>query len=139
MVNKRKQLIMPRKFYIQNIVIAPSIVFENEAPEGYTEVTNYEERKRLHSKRYKENESDGVEYVFEYTAELYLDIIDGNITPLDVFLFEQHVRDVLNQIKGGHWLTAQASNISLSLSGIYDQARKDSIQIDIDNHIKDNY
>ena len=37
------------------------------------------------------------------------------------------------------WLTAQYTNSNLTLSGIYDQAMKDSIQAVIDDYVTNNY
>jgi hypothetical protein len=130
---------MARKFYIQDTPVAPSIVFLDVQPLGFSEVTDNDKLKALHVKRYKAAKKEGKEYVFNYTAQLYLDIIAGVITPTDAFLFEQHVVDLLRQIDGGHWLTAQNTNKSITLSGIYDQARKDGLQNDLDNYILNQY
>jgi hypothetical protein len=126
---------MARKFYIQPVLVAPSIVFENFPPVGYTEVIDTAVLKALHIKQYKARKIAGQEYVVAYTAQLYLDILSGDVTPTQVFLFEQHVNDLLRQVDGGHWFTAQATNANLALSGIYDQTRKDQIQADLDAEV----
>jgi len=130
---------MIRKFYIQDISIAPSIVFEISKPDGYIEITDEAEKRSLHVKEYKKRRLEGNNYVFNYTAQVYLDIVSGSITPTEAFLFEQHVNNLLKQIDGGHWLTAQNTNENLALSGIYNQARKDSLQLDINNYIVEKY
>jgi hypothetical protein len=135
---------MPRKFYRQVMdegdKSPPSIVFENSQREKYIEITDNDEKKVLYSKRYKTvHKPTGQEYVFDYTAQLYLDILSGTITPMEVYLFEQHAVNLLRQINGGHWQTGQSTNANLALSGIYNQDRKDEIQLDIDNYINDNY
>jgi hypothetical protein len=130
---------MAKKFYIEENESIPAIIFAETSPVGFIEITDQDELKKLHAQRYKDSHDDGVEYVRNYTAQLYLDIINGIITTNDAFIFEVYTESLLKQIESGHWLTAKNTNENLTLSGIYDQERKDAIQSDIDLYISENY
>jgi hypothetical protein len=127
------------KYYREDGEDIPAIMYVSEAPEGFTEITDHEELKQLHAKRYRQTKEDGTSYVINYTAEIYLNIVDGLITETEAFFFEMHTNILLKQIEGGHWLTASNTNLNIPLSGIYDQARKEGLQNDIDNYILENY
>lgn len=128
-----------RKFYIENNEILPAIAFEDVAPVGFSEITDQEELKRLYAFKYKERMKDGGEYYNDFRSQLYLDIVNGTITEQQAFDLEVHIKTVSDNLLTGNWLTAQNANSTLTLSGIYDQPMKDSIQNDLDNYVNLNY
>ena len=128
-----------KKFYKEDNQATPAIVFEVSAPIGFTEVTDHEELVELHKKRYEENERAGIEYCRNFTTEKYLEILDGTYTSLEVVTLEQYLNYMYEKIEGGHWLTAQGLLPTIPLSGIFDQAMKDRIQLDIDTYVNENY
>jgi hypothetical protein len=130
---------MARKFYREINQAFPSIAFEEEAPEGFEAITDHDERKRLHKKRYKDLERDGVDYFHAFQADLYIDILDGSKQALDVLALQGHLKTISEEIKEGSWLTAQLTLPSISLSGIFDQEMKDLIQSDLNDYVLDNY
>lgn len=130
---------MSKKYYIEDNQDIPAIVFADVQPVGYSLVTNYEERKRLHTNRYKMNEADGIEYFHQFQAKMYINIVDGVYTSTEVIALQNYLKTISDEIREGSWLTAQATLPSVPLSGIFDQVMKDGIQIDIDNYVAENY
>ena len=130
---------MARKFYKEINQAFPSIAFETEAPEGFEAITDHEERKRLHKKRYKDLEREGVDYFHAFQASLYIDILDGTKQALEVLALQVHLKVISEEIKEGSWLTAKLTLPSITLSGIFNQEMKDSIQSDLDAYVSDNY
>jgi len=130
---------MARKFYKEINQAFPSIAFEVEAPKGFEAITDLQERKRLHTKRYNDLERDGVAYFHLFQAKLYIDILDGDKEALEVLALQNHLKVISEEIKEGSWLTAQLTLPSIPLSGIFDQEMKDTIQSDLNNYVSDNY
>ncbi|NIO45018.1 MAG: hypothetical protein GTO02_16625 [Candidatus Dadabacteria bacterium] len=130
---------MARKFYIEDNEAIPSIVFDLNAPLGFTEIIDANKLKELYKNKYNERTKDGQEYYNSFRTDLYLDIVNGSITETDAFLLEQHIKQLSDNLMTGNWLTAQNTNQNLTLSGIYDQAMKDEIQNYIDTYITNNY
>lgn len=130
---------MARKFYSEDQVGGYAILFELTQPAGFTEITDPVEIKRLYIRQYKKRKREGVDFVLDFTADKYIDVLDGTYTEAEVFALESHIKDLYDQLNNGWWLTAQNTNSSLSLSGIYNQAMKDSIQAIIDDYITEHY
>ena len=130
---------MARKYYIEQNEAIPAIAFEESAPSGFTEITDVVELKALHAKRYEKNRNDGVNYYNEFQADLYMKLQDATYTVSEVVALEAHLKAVSDEIISGSWLTAQNTIGSVTLSGIFDQAMKDSITSDIDNYVLENY
>lgn len=128
---------MARKFYKQDS--STSVAFELTEPVGFTEITDVPQLKRLYQIQYGYRISDGKEYVLDFTSDRYLDVINGTYTEAEVFALESHIKDLYDQLNNGWWLTAQNTNSSLSLSGIYDQTMKDTIQTIINDYVTNNY
>ena len=128
---------MARKFYKQDS--STSVAFELTEPIGCTEITDTAELKRLYQIQYGYRISDGKEYVLDFTADRYIDTLNGTYTEAEVFALESHIKDLYDQLNNGWWLTAKNTNTNLSLSGIYNQAMKDEIQGVIDNYVTNNY
>ena len=132
---------MARKFYIENDVSSgePSIKFELTAPEGFTEITDTDTIKELYLIQYKYRIKDGKEYVLSFTSDRYIDILNGVYTEAEVFALETHIKNLQEQLNNGCWLTAQNTNSSLGVSGIYTKSMKDEIQATIDSYVAENY
>jgi len=130
---------MARKFYRENNEPIPAIVFELSAPTGFTEITDQSEIKLLYIKQYRIRIEDGQNWVLDFTAERYLDVLNGIYTDVEIFALESHTKDLYNELNNGWWLTAQNTNQNLSLSGIYDQTMKNEIQATINQYINENY
>ena len=130
---------MARKFYKEINQAFPSIAFETESPEGFEAITDHDERKRLHKKRYKDLERDGVDYFHAFQADLYIEILDGSKQALEVLDLQGHLKTISEEIKEGSWLTAQLTIPGIPLSGIFDQEMKDSLQSDVDQYVLENY
>jgi len=130
---------MFRKFYKEDNEPIPSIVFELEQPVGFTEIVDTVEIKQLYVKQYNSRIIDGNAYVIDFTVDRYIDVVTGVHTIEEVFALENHIKDLYVELNNGWWLTAQNTNISLPLMGIYDQIMKDSIQTALDTYISENY
>ena len=132
---------MARKFYKQDTqaTINPPIVFELTLPSGFILITDADEIRRLYKIQYTYRISDGKEYVLDYTTLRYIDVLNGVYTENEVFDLESHLKNLYDDLNNGWWLTAQNTNANLSLSGIYSQAMKDSIQAIIDAYVTSNY
>ena len=133
---------MSHFFYIQDNVVAPSIIFihdDDDPPIGYSLITDPILIKEEHLKRFKRLSKDGVNLALKYTTEIYLETVNGDITNQQNFDFWNHIHPLFSQIRDGQWELAQDTNSNLSLSGIYDQVRKDAIQLDLDNYVSINY
>ena len=130
---------MARKFYSEDQVGGYAIKFTLTQPTGFTEITDPTEIKRLYIRQYKKRKREGIDFVLDFTANRYIDVLDSTYTEAEVFALESHLKDLYDQLNNGWWLTAQNTNFSLSLSGIYDQAMKDEIQATFDTYIADNY
>ena len=130
---------MARKFWKEDNEAIPAIKFENTQPSGFTEITDEDEIKRLYVLEYGKRISDGQAYTIDFTADRYIDVLNGVYTEIEAFALESHTKDVFNELNNGLWLTAQYTNSNLTLSGIYDQAMKDSIQAVIDDYVTNNY
>lgn len=124
-----------RNFYTD---ITGAIAFEESAPTGYTLVTGVE-KELLWKAKYKERREDGEDYYTETQASLYLSILNGTYTSSEVFDFEEYTSKLANQVDKGDWYTAQDTCINLPTSGIFDQVKKDEIQLYIDNYVLSNY
>ena len=136
---KRKFRKMARKFYKEDNEAIPAIKFELTQPTGYLEITDPIEVKRLYIRQYNYRIKDGKNYVLNYTADRYLDVLNGTYTEAEVFALENHIKDLYDQLNNGWWLTAQNTNSVLILDGIYNQTMKDSIQAVINEYVTNNY
>ncbi len=132
---------MARKFYIDDNVSVgpPGYKFELTQPSGFSEITDAQKIKELYLIQYGYRINDGKEWVLDFTADRYIDVLNSTYTEAEVFALESHIKDLYDQLNNGWWLTAQNTNSSLSLSGIYNQAMKDSIQGIIDDYVTNNY
>jgi hypothetical protein len=130
---------MARSFYKENNEVLAAIEFVETQPEGFTLITDESELKRLYISLYKQREIDGINYFEDFRAKIMLNVINGIHTDLEAFNLESHIKYLQDEIIIGNWLTAQNINQNLALSGIYDQAMKDEIQIKIDNYVLNNY
>jgi len=130
---------MSRKFYKENIAVLPSIVFALEQPEGFQEITDTQEIKRLYILQYSYRIEDGQEYVQDFTAETYIKVLNGIYSDQEAFQLEAHIKELYQELNNGCWLTAQNTNASLELLGIYDQILKDEIQEKLDLYVSENY
>jgi len=128
-----------KKFYKENNQSLPAILFTDVIPSGFTEITNASEIRDLYIKQYKERKEDGENYYTETQAELYIDILDGVYTSVQVFEFEDHTSDLSKQIRTGNWLTAQSVVDALPISGIFDATKKAEIKSYIDDYVLLNY
>ena len=90
------------------------IVFKLTQPSGYTEITNIELIKELYIRQYKYRISDGKDYVLNFTADRYIDLINGLYTDVEVFSLESHVKNLFDELNNGLWLTAQNTNSNLA-------------------------
>lgn len=130
---------MSKKFYIEDNEDIPAVIFADAQPLGYSLITDYEERVRLHSDRYKNNESDGIDYFHKFQAKMYINIVDGIYTALEVIDLQTYLKAISDEIREGSWLTAQATIPNTALSGIFDQGMKDQLQSDVDQYVLENY
>ena len=130
---------MARKFYKEDNQQIPAICFELSQPAGFTEITDPIEIKRLYILEYKKRQADGQKFVIDFTADLYIDILNGVYTEQEAFALETHIGQIYADLNNGWWLTAQNENQNLALSGIYTQTMKDDIQTILDNYVNDNY
>ena len=130
---------MARKFYKEDNQQIPAICFELSQPAGFTEITNPIEIKRLYILEYNKRQADGQQFVIDFTADLYIDILNAVYTEQEAFALETHIGQIYADLNNGWWLTAQNENQSLPLSGIYTQTMKDEIQTILDNYVNDNY
>jgi len=130
---------MSRKFYKEDNQQLPAIEFVETQPVGFTEITNADEIKRLYILQYSERKADGQQFVVDFTADLYIDVLGGTYTEAEVFALESHIGSIYADLNNGWWLTAQNANQNLTLSGIYTQTMKDDIQSILDNYVNDNY
>ena len=130
---------MARKFYKEDNQQIPAICFELSQPAGFTEITDPIEIKRLYILEYNKRQADGQQFVIDFTADLYIDILNAVYTEQEVFALESHIGQIYADLNNGWWLTAQNENQNLPLSGIYTQTMKDEIQTILDNYVNDNY
>lgn len=130
---------MSKKFYKEDNEAIPAILYQDSQPLGFTEVTDPVELKYLYIKKYKQQKKDGEDYYLSFQASLYLDVINGVYTDIEVFTFESYTKELSNDIRLGQWLTAQDTCTNLAVSGIFTQSKKDEIQLDIDNYVTNNY
>lgn len=130
---------MAKKYYSEDDPAGFAVVYADTAPVGFTEITDAAELLDLHKKRYNKLSDDGADYYNGFRSQIYLDILNGDITDVEAFLLEAHVKELADNLNTGNWLTAQNTNTNLSLSGIYDQVMKDKLQADIDAYVTENY
>ena len=128
-----------RKFYKEDNEAIPAIKFELTQPSGFTEITDQAEIKDLYLRQYQYRISDGQEYVQDFTADTYIEVINGIYTDQEAFQLESHIKDLYQELNNGWWLTAQNTNANLPLLGIYDQILKDEIQLKLDTYVSENY
>ena len=135
-----------KKFWEEvDAVNIPAIVFSETQPlpsadgKVFTEVTDSAKIKQLYLTQYSYRIDDGKDYVKDFTADRYIDVINGVYTSAEVFALEAHIKDLYSALGNGWWLTAQNINQNLILDGVYDTAMKSSIQSTIDTYVSDNY
>ncbi len=127
------------EFYKEDNETIPAILFQNTIPAGFTEITDESELKTLYIEKYKQQQIDGEDYYSDFQASLYLDVLNETYTELEVFTFESYTNELSSQIRLGNWLTAKTTCSNLAISGIFDQVKKDEIQLYIDNYVLNNY
>ena len=130
---------MARSFYKEDGEAIPAIQFVETQPVGYTLITDTTELRRCYVNQYRQRELDGRDWFEEFRSDLMMDIISAVYTPTEVFLLEQHLKALTENVIAGSWLTAQSISTNLVLSGIYDQVMKDEIQNRIDIYVTNNY
>ena len=135
-----------KKFWTEvDAVNIPAVVFSEAQPppsadgKEFTEVTDSAEIKQLYLTQYSYRISDGSDYVKDFTADRYIDVINEIYTEAEVFALESHIKDLYSALSNGWWLTAQNINQNLTLDGIYDDAMKSIIQSSIDTYVSNNY
>ena len=106
---------------------------------GFSVITDAQTLCKLHAGRYDDNRQAGIEYYNTLQAGLYLDILDGTYTVIEVVTLETYLKALASEIVAGSWLTAQNSILGMDLSGIFDQAFKDKTTNDINTYINENY
>ena len=137
---------MAKKFWIEvDAVNIPAIVFSESQPppsadgKEFVELTDAIEIKKLYLTQYSYRIDDGTEYIKNFTADRYIDVLNGVYTEVEAFALEAHIKDLYSTLGNGWWLTAQNINQNLIIDGIYDQAMKDEIQLEIDTYASNNY
>jgi len=130
---------MARAFYKEDGEAIPAVKYVVGQPVGYTLVSDTNELRDLYIMQYRQRETDGKDWLEQFRADLMMDIISTTYTPTEVFLLEQHLKSLTENIIAGNWLTAQSISTSLPLSGIYDQTMKDEMQLHIDTYVTNNY
>lgn len=130
---------MSRKFFKEDIEILPAVVFELTAPVGFTEITDPAEIKQLYLLKYQSRINDGKYFVLDFTADMYINVLNAIYTEAEVFQLENHIKDIYDQLNNGFWLTAQNTNQNLSLSGIYTDQMKNDIQTVLNTYVSENY
>lgn len=130
---------MSRKFFKEDIEVLPAVVFELSAPVGFTEITDPAEIKQLYLLKYQSRINDGKYFVLDFTADMYINVLNGIYTEAEVFQLENHIKDIYDQLNNGFWLTAQNTNQNLSLSGIYTDQMKNDIQTVLNVYVSENY
>lgn len=130
---------MSRKFFKEDIEVLPAVVFELSAPVGFTEITDPAEIKQLYLLKYQSRINDGKYFVLDFTADMYINVLNGIYTESQVFELENHIKDIYDQLNNGFWLTAQNTNQNLSLSGIYTDQMKNDIQTVLNVYVSENY
>jgi hypothetical protein len=130
---------MPRKFYKEDGEQIPAIVFELDAPVGFTEITEQEEIKTLYILQYQYRIADGKKFVLDFTADVYIDVLNGLYSEMEAFQLEAHIKELYNELNNGLWLTAKNTNSNLEILGIYTQQLKDEIQATLDAYVFENY
>ena len=130
---------MSRKFYIENDEAIPAIQYVETQPTGFSLITDANTLKELYIKQYNTRATDGQNYFNDFRADLMLDIINLVYTPEQVFVLENHLKNLIEELINGNWLTAQNTNLNLALDGIYTQAMKDQIQNHINDYVTNNY
>jgi hypothetical protein len=130
---------MPRKFYKENGEQIPAIVFELDAPVGFTEITEQDEIKTLYILQYQYRIQDGQKFVLDFTADVYIDVLNGVYSDIEAFELEAHIKELYNELNNGLWLTAKNTNSNLEVLGVYTQELKDEIQAILDAYVFANY
>jgi adenosine/AMP kinase len=130
---------MSRKFYKENGELIPAIAFELSAPANFTEVTEAAEIKQLYLQQYLYRITAGESFVLNFTADMYINVLNNVYTPAEVFELETHLKDLYSELKNGFWLTAQNTNLGLPLVGIYTDVLKAEIQSILDTYVSGNY
>ena len=130
---------MPRKFYKEDGEQIPAIVFELDAPVGFTEITEQEEIKTLYILQYQYRIADGKKFVLDFTADIYIDVLNGVYSDIEAFQLEAHIKELYSELNNGLWLTAKNTNSNLEILGIYTQQLKDEIQATLDAYVFENY
>ncbi len=132
-----------KKFWIENVENA--VIFAETQPppsadgNAFVLVTDPEQIKQLYLTQYGYRISDGKSFVLDFTADMYINVINGVYTALQVVELENHIKDIYDQLNNGFWLTAQNTNQNLSLLGIYTDQMKNDIQNILDTYVSDNY
>ena len=130
---------MPRKFYKENDEQIPAIVFELDAPVGFTEITEQEEIKTLHILQYQYRIEDGKSQVLDFTTDVYINVLNGVYSDIEAFELEAHIKELYNKLTNGLWITAKNTNTNLEVLGVYTQEIKDQIQAILDSYDSENY
>jgi hypothetical protein len=135
-----------KKFWEEiDAINIPAVVFSATQPpisadgKEFTEVADSAKIKQLYLIQYSYRIDDGKNYVKDFTADRYIDVINGIYTEAEVFALEAHIKDLYSALSNGWWLTAQNINQNLILDGVYDAAMKSSIQTTLDAYVSDNY
>lgn len=127
------------KFYKEDNESPAAIQYATTAPAGFSEIADAAELKACFLNLFKEYAEDGLATYNDIRVDIYIDLHNATITQAQAFAVESHLKDLASQLRVGNWLTAQDTNSSLALSGIYDQAMKDSIQTTLDDYVTANY
>ena len=137
---------MAKKFWIEvDAVNIPAIVFSESQPrpsadgKEFIELTDPDIIKQECLTQYSYRIDDGTAYIKSFTADRYIDVLNGVYTEVEAFALEAHIKDLYSALGNGWWLTAQNINQNLIIDGIYDQAMKDEIQLEIDTYVSNNY
>jgi len=113
--------------------------FRRDIKNNYTNPDPNDKEKKNIKKEYEKREIDGKDYYNDFRSRLYILYKNGDITALQAFEVEDHLKDVVESLITGNWLSAQSQLTGKTLLGVFDQDLKDEVMTGINAYLAENY
>jgi len=130
---------MTKKFYREDSPLGNAVVYSEEAPENFTEITDPIEVKKEYIKIYNRRAKDGVALYNDIRADLVALYYNGVITVEASYQIELKLMEAKSFLLSGDWATAQHSLTQITIDEFYTQSIHDSIKVKVDDYVALNY
>lgn len=126
---------MARKYYIEQNENIPAIVYEENAPDGFIELTDNDMLSIEIKKTYELRRKDGISYCDNYRANLMMLYSSGQLSESEALHICSKIAQTQNELRNGDWIEARESCENIVLDLIFTMSMKQDMLDYINSYI----